>query len=82
MRRQLTELHEQQRESVAALWASEYPIYGRFGYAPATARAELTGRTERLRLRPDVDLGCGRVDAVDADVYRPAAAAPNPLHGR
>jgi predicted acetyltransferase len=75
MRRQLTELHEQQREPVAALWASEYPIYGRFGYAPATARAELTGRTERLRLRPDVDLGCGRVDAVDEDVYRPAAAA-------
>jgi predicted acetyltransferase len=75
MRRQLTELHEQQREPVAALWASEYPIYGRFGYAPATARAELTGRTERLRLRPDVDLGSGRVDAVDEDGYRPAAAA-------
>src|SRR5215217_5702996 len=51
MRRQLTEVHEQQREPVAALWASEYPIYGRFGYAPATARAALTGRTERLRLR-------------------------------
>ena len=75
MRCQLTELHEQQREPVAALWASEYPIYGRFGYAPATARAELTGRTERLRLRPDVDLGSGRVDAVDEDVYRPAAVA-------
>jgi predicted acetyltransferase len=75
MRRQLTELHEQQGEPVAALWAAEYPIYGRFGYAPATARAQLTGRTERLRLRPDVDLGPGRVDAVAEDVYRPAAAA-------
>jgi predicted acetyltransferase len=75
MRRQLTELHEQQREPVAALWASEYPIYGRFGYAPATDRAELTGPTSRLRLRPDVDLGTGRVDVVDEEAYRPAAAA-------
>jgi predicted acetyltransferase len=75
MRRQLTELHEQQREPVAALWAAEYPIYGRFGYAPATARAQLTGETERLRLRPDIDLGSGRVDAVEECVYRPAAAA-------
>src|SRR3954470_8956735 len=76
MRRQLTEIHEQQREPVAALWASEYPIYSRFGYAPATPRAQRTGPTARLRLRPDVDLGSGRVDFVDEDVYRPAAAAP------
>ena len=38
MRRQLTELHEQEREPVAALWAAEPSIYGRFGYAPATFR--------------------------------------------
>src|SRR3982750_535872 len=75
MRRQLTEIHEQQREPVAALWASEYPIYGRFGYAPAPPRAALSGPPARLRLRPDVDLGSGRVDFVDEDVYRPAAAA-------
>jgi predicted acetyltransferase len=75
MRRQLTELHEQQREPVAALWAAEYGIYGRFGYAPATVRADLTGRTERLRLRPDVDLGEGRVDLVGPDEYRTAAVA-------
>src|SRR3954470_25024933 len=60
MRRQLTELHDQEREPVAALWASEFAIYGRFGYAPAAYRGGLTGRTERLRLRPDVDLGAGR----------------------
>ena len=74
MRRQLTELHEQQREPVAALWAAEYPIYGRFGYAPATLRGDLTGRTERLRLRPDVDLGAGRVDLVAQETYQAAAA--------
>src|ERR671921_1648204 len=73
MRRQLTELHEQQREPVAALWAAEYPIYGRFGYAPATFRGNLTGRTERLRLRPDVDLGSGRVDILPKETYQPAA---------
>jgi predicted acetyltransferase len=75
MRRQLTELHEQQREPVAALWAAEFPIYGRFGYAPATFRGDLTGRTERLRLRPDVDLGAGRVDLVDSKTYQAAATA-------
>src|SRR4051794_35105487 len=73
MRRQLTELHEQQREPVAALWAAEYPIYGHFGYATATWRGGLTGRTERLRIRSDVDLGKGRVAQVGEDEYRTAA---------
>ncbi|MDK3256724.1 GNAT family N-acetyltransferase [Blastococcus capsensis] len=75
MRRQLTELHEQQREPVAGLWAAEYPIYGRFGYAPATVEARFSGRTERLRLRPDVDLGTGRVEQATAEEYGAAAMA-------
>jgi predicted acetyltransferase len=75
MRRQLTELHEQRREPVAALWAAEHPIYGRFGYAPATFRGGLTGRTERLALRSDVDLGEGRVEVVSKENYL-AAAVP------
>ena len=79
MRRQLTELHEAQREPVAALWSAEHPIYGRFGYAPGTSRGGLTGATERLRLRRDVDLGEGRVDPVSVDDYRAAAVG---LHDR
>jgi predicted acetyltransferase len=79
MRRQLTELHEQQREPVAALWASEHPVYGRFGYAPATVRGGLTGATERLRLRPDVDPGAGRVELVSVGEYRDAVVG---LHDR
>jgi predicted acetyltransferase len=75
MRRQLTELHEQQREPVAALWASEFPIYGRFGYAPAAYRGGLVGRSERLRLRPDIDLGTGQVTLVDRATYQQAATA-------
>jgi predicted acetyltransferase len=74
MRRQLTELHEQQREPVAALWASEGSIYGRFGYGPATWKGSLSGRVERLRFRPDVGPGAGRVDIVPAERYRDAAA--------
>src|SRR3954466_6320637 len=38
MRRQLDEVHAAGREPVAALWAAEAPIYGRFGYATATLR--------------------------------------------
>ena len=74
MRRQLDELHEQQREPVAALWASEASIYGRFGYAPATFRGAPEGRADRLRLRPDVDLGDGRIDLVAVEEFRTAAA--------
>ena len=73
MRRQLDEVHEQGREPVAALWAAEASIYGRFGYAPASFRGGWTGRTERLRLRRDVDTGTGRVRLVDVDEFRAAA---------
>jgi predicted acetyltransferase len=79
MRRQLTELHEQEREPVAALWASESSIYGRFGYAPATWRGNLSGDVARLALRPDVDLGAGRVEQVGVEDLRAAAVG---LHDR
>ncbi len=79
MRRQLTELHEQGGEPLAGLWASEGGIYGRFGYAVATQRGNLRGRTREMAFRPDVDLGTGRVDRVDADDYRAAAVG---LHDR
>jgi predicted acetyltransferase len=74
MRRQLTELHEQRREPLAALWASEGGIYGRFGYAPATQRGNLRGRTRDMAFRPGVDLGTGTVAPVDADALRTGAA--------
>ncbi len=77
MRRQLDEVQEAGREPVAALWAAESSIYGRFGYAPASFRGGWTGRTERLRLRRDVDTGSGRVRLVDVDEFRTAAV---PLH--
>jgi predicted acetyltransferase len=79
MRRQLDEVHEQQREPIAGLWAAESAIYGRFGYAPASYRGGLTGRTERLALRRDVDTGTGRVQLVDVDEYRTAAVG---IHDR
>jgi predicted acetyltransferase len=75
MRRQLTEVHEAGREPVAALWAAEASIYGRFGYAPATWRGGWTGRAERLRLRPDVDCGTGTVRLVERAEFEPSAHA-------
>jgi predicted acetyltransferase len=75
MRRQLTEVREAGREPVAALWAAEASIYGRFGYAPATWRGGWTGRAERLRLRPDVDCGTGAVRLVQRAEFQPAAHA-------
>jgi predicted acetyltransferase len=75
MKRQLTEVRAAGREPVAALWAAESSIYGRFGYAPATWRGGWTGQTERLRLRPDVDCGSGTVRLVELAEFRPAAMA-------
>ena len=73
MRRQLDEVQAAGREPLAALWAAESSIYGRFGYAPASRRGGWSGRTERLRLRRDVDTGSGRVRLVELDEFRPAA---------
>jgi predicted acetyltransferase len=69
MRRQLADVHEAGREAVAALWASEPVIYGRFGYGMATvgAQLEIDQRTARLRSTSDapVDL-LAPADALDA----------------
>lgn len=64
MRRQLTDLFENRHEPVAALWASEAPIYGRFGYGLAARHAVLTGHTRRMALRPGTDLGSTRMRQV------------------
>jgi predicted acetyltransferase len=74
MRRQLTELYEGQREPVAALWASEGGIYGRFGYGLAANRATVSGRTDAMRLRRGTDLGTGRIRLVTPEQARPHLA--------
>ena len=54
MRRQLAAMHAA-GEAVAALWASEAAIYGRYGYGLATHQARLEVRTREARMRPDVE---------------------------
>ena len=75
MRRQLTELHERQREPVAALWASEGGIYGRFGYGVAARQVGMTGDTTRMRLRPGAPVGSGRVVLASPERARPPETA-------
>jgi predicted acetyltransferase len=69
MRRQLADVHEAGREAVAALWASEPVIYGRFGYGMATLGAQIEVNLSEARLRRSagahVDL-LGAADALDA----------------
>lgn len=72
MRRQLTDLHEGQLEPVAALWASEGGIYGRFGYGVAARQASWRATKDRMRLRPGVPVGSGR-----PVLARPEAARPH-----
>jgi predicted acetyltransferase len=58
MRRQLADVRDA-GEAVAALWASEAVIYGRFGYGMAASQALLDVRTREARLRPDVERAAG-----------------------
>jgi predicted acetyltransferase len=55
MRRQLADVHEAGNEAIAALWASETVIYGRFGYGLATLTADLTVSTQHARFRTPPD---------------------------
>jgi predicted acetyltransferase len=66
MRRQLADVRDA-GEAVAALWASESVIYGRFGYGMATQHAALEVRTREARLRPDVERADGAPEVVLAD---------------
>jgi predicted acetyltransferase len=73
MRRQLADIHETGDEAVAALWASESVIYGRFGYGMASLTADLVVNTRDAQFRheperADVQL----LPAADAvDLMRP-----------
>lgn len=71
MRHQLTELHERQLEPVAALWASEGVIYGRFGYGVAARQVGMTADRARVRLRPGTPVGSGRVLLASPEQARP-----------
>lgn len=55
-------------EPLAALWASESLIYGRFGYAPSTTRAVLKGTNRRLHFLPGVATS-GSVDEVTREEF-------------
>ena len=59
MRRQLDDVRAA-GESVAALWASERVIYGRFGYGLAARHATVTLRDAGARLRPGLPAPAGR----------------------
>jgi predicted acetyltransferase len=55
MRRQLADVRDVGDEAIAALWASESAIYGRFGYGMSTLTADLvvSTREARFRVAPD-----------------------------
>jgi predicted acetyltransferase len=57
-------------EAVGLLYASEYPIYGRFGYGPAVREATLTLDT---RATGFLESASGRVEIIRADAQAVAA---------
>jgi len=65
-------------EPLAILWASEAPIYGRYGYGIATVGASIEADRDRIRFRDD-PLPQGEVRLVDE---QEAAAALPPLYDR
>ena len=53
-------------EPLAILWASEAPIYGRYGYGMATVRVGIDAERDRMRFRGD-PAPVGRVRLVDEE---------------
>jgi predicted acetyltransferase len=56
MRRQLDDVRAEGKEAVAALWAAEAAIYGRFGYGLASLSGELRFDIREVRLRAPTTL--------------------------
>jgi len=69
MRRQLHELHESRGEPIAALWASEGGIYGRFGYGLASRNWRISLQRP-VRFRGPAPAGSQRVQLLGADRAR------------
>jgi predicted acetyltransferase len=67
-------------EIVAGLIASEWPIYGRFGYGPATEWATLRLDTRLARFQQPQSRGC--VELVDRPTFRALAPEPFEEHRR
>lgn len=59
-------------EPLDVLIASEYPIYGRFGYGPATVHAKWELDTSRTQFR---EAGQGSIEYVDNETFRKEAPA-------
>ena len=57
MRHVLETVHEQGREPLLGLWASESGIYGRFGYGVATSTSSFTLARHRAAFRDDAGAG-------------------------
>lgn len=78
MRHQLHDLHERRAEAVAALWASEASIYGRFGYGVAAQRLKVSvPRVPALQRAPapDPTLRLRLADPRDVDLVAPVYEA-------
>jgi predicted acetyltransferase len=68
----LADLHERGREAVAALWATEPGIYGRFGYGSANRVASVTVRRGEGGFGFGAPEASGRVRLGDPASERPA----------
>lgn len=66
MDRQLADLHEGGLEPVAALWAAESAIYGRFGYAPASYSLSVSVPEGRSAFLPSAPAPAGSLRMLPA----------------
>lgn len=74
---------QQRGEPIAALYASEGGIYGRFGFGSGQLRVSLSGHLAAIRFRPEIEAQLtaagGSVDETDRGDYLRLAG---PLHDR
>jgi predicted acetyltransferase len=70
MEHQLTQIHGAGREPVAALWASEAPIYGRFGYGNAASQYRISGEVSATATRRDLEAASGHIEEWGRDAFQ------------
>ncbi len=70
MRYHLDEVRDR-GDAVAALWASESSIYGRYGFGPAAWRHSVTIDRPHVRFRDDAPGRSGRIDLIEPADHLP-----------
>ncbi len=82
MMTQLLDDADDRHEPFAALWASEGPIYGRYGFGPAIPTASIRIERDHAHFRVEADAGCASSTVAFRHRHRPGGHGDGGQHPR